>query len=201
MALAAPATNFATLKLPAREIRVDRLHRISGHDSGEPYFGKRGVYRFDDPARRYGTCYCGLDLDTAIAESILHDELPIDGVFELAESQLTSRYLVKFAPRSGGATLTFADLTGHSLKRLGADNAISSEYPYGMPQAWSAAVHAHPANVDGILFVSRQLNTKKAAVLFDRASRKLGTATYADLSSVRGLAAAKARLGIRVVFP
>lgn len=201
MALSAPAKNFNSLSLPTRQVRVDKLRRISRHDCGEPYFGRRGVYRFDDPEKRYGTCYCGFDLDTAIAESLLHDELPENGIFEIAQTQLTTQFLVRFSPTAPNGVLTVADLTGHSLKRLGADNSISSEHPYDIPQLWSAAVHAHPSHVDGILFVSRQLNTKKAVVLFDRAGPKFGSATYTKLGSARGLATTKRKLGIKVVYP
>lgn len=174
MRLAAPPGNFASLKLPTRLVRVDKLHRISRHDSGEPYFGRRAAYRFDDPDQVYGTCYCGLDLDTAVAESILHDELPKHGMFEIARSELSTKFLSKFVPATAEGVLTVADLTGHNLKKLGGDNGISSEYPYDTTQRWSAAVHAHPAGVDGILFVSRQLNTKKAVVVFDRPPRRSG---------------------------
>ena len=53
--------------------------------------------------------------------------------------------------------LKLADLTGQNLKRIGGDNSLSAEYPYDMTQQWSAAVNAHPANVDGFIFVSKQL--------------------------------------------
>jgi len=148
----------------------------------------------------YGTCYCGLDLDTAVAESILHDELPKNGIFEIARSELSTKFLSKFAPAMSKGVLTVAELTGHNLKRLGGDNSISSEYPYDMTQLWSAAVHAHPAGVDGIMFVSRQLNTKKAVVVFDRAASEIGPATYTKLAAAPGFARTKSRLGIREVY-
>ena len=70
-----------------------------------------------------------------------------------------------------------------------------------MCQQWSAAVHAHPGRVDGFVFVSRQLNDKRAVVVFDRARKKFGAATYVRLATVRGLAQAKTRLGIVSVGP
>lgn len=200
MPLAAPPKNFGDLKLPTRIVRVDKLRRVSGYDSGEPYFGRRAAYRFDDPNKVYGTCYCGLDLDTAVAESILHDELPNKGVFDIARSELSTKFLSRFAPASTDGVLTVADLTGHNLKRLGGDNSISSEHPYDTTQLWSAAVHAHPAGVDGIMFVSRQLNTKKAVVIFDRAASKIGPATYTNLAAAPGFARTRSRLGIREVY-
>ncbi len=201
MPLAAPPKNFASLALTTKRVRIDQLRRISGHNAGEPYFGRRGVYRFDDPKRVYGTCYCGLDLDTAVAESLLHDELPDNGVFELAEALVSRQFLVRFAQSAPEDALILADLTGHSLKRLGGDNSISSEHPYDMTQRWSAAVHAHPAGVDGMVFVSRQLNTKRAVAIFDRASSKFGPASYARLSAAPTFARSKSKLGIQIVYP
>lgn len=199
--LSTPPKNFNTLHLPTREVRVDKLRRVSGHASGEPYFGKKGLYRFDDPKNKYGTCYLGLDLDTAVAESVLHDQMPDNGTFEVAQSVMDCKHLVKIAPNAAGHKLVVADLTGANLKRLGGDNAISSEVPYDQCQKWSAAVHAHPANVDGIMFVSRQLNDKKAVILFNRAASKLGAASYTKLAKARGLAKTMDKLGIKVVLP
>jgi hypothetical protein len=199
--LAAPPKNFASLKLPKRDVRVDRLRRISGHNSGEPHFGRHGVYRFDDPNKTFGTCYCGLDLDTAVAESLLHDELPDEGMFRISESLLELKFLVNFAAAAPDGVLTLADLTGANLKRLGGDNTISSECPYDTTQLWSAAVHAHPSGVDGIIYVSRQLNNKRAVAIYDRAAPKFGPATYVGLTSVPGFRRAKGRLGIRAVYP
>ncbi|MBC7601332.1 MAG: RES family NAD+ phosphorylase [Ramlibacter sp.] len=200
MPLAPPPKNFNAISLPTKQVRIDALRRITSFKSGEPYFGRRNVYRFDDIKKAYGTCYCGLDL-TAVAETLLHDQLPENGVFDVACSQFTDKHIVRFTPAAVGGMLTLADLTGYSLKRLGGDNSISSEYPYDTPQLWSMAVHAHPNRVDGIVFVSRQLNTKKAVVVFDRAGAKLGTPTYTRLTSASGLARTKNKLGIRVAYP
>lgn len=201
MPLSPPPKDFKKLPLATRDISVEKLRRVSGHDSGEPYFGKKALYRFDDPKKKFGTCYCGLDVTTAVAESVLHDLVPENGTFEVAQSTMDSKHLVKFAPNATGDKLVLADLTGASLKRLGGDNAISSEYPYDKCQMWSSEVHAHPANVDGIMFVSRQLNDKKAVVLFERATPKLGPATYTKLSKTRNLLKTVAKLGIKVTLP
>lgn len=70
-----------------------------------------------------------------------------------------------------------------------------------MCQQWSAAFHAHPTRADGFVFVSRQLNDKRAVVMFDRARKKFGAATYVPLATVRGLTQAKTCLGIVSVGP
>lgn len=196
MPLQPPATDFSDLPLHIKEISVTSLKRIGRRNTGEPNFGKHAAYRFDDPNKHFGTCYCGQQLDTAIAETVLHDEVPEKGYFKIRQENIDARYLVTFAHGSGNGMLRLADLTGAHLKRLGGDNSLSAEYPYDVTQQWSAVVHAHPANVDGFVFVSRQLNNKRAVVVFDRARAKFGDATYKPLASARGLAHAKKSLGI-----
>ena len=199
MRLQAPHADFADIPLRVMKVSVTSLKRIGRRASGEPYFGKHAAYRFDDRLKHFGTCYCGLHLSTAIAETVLHDELPEKGVFRIRQEEIDTRYLVTFAAGSDHGMLKLADLTGASLKRLGGDNSLSAEYPYDVTQQWSAAVHAHPANVDGFAFVSRQLNNKRAVVVFERARLKFGEVTYKPLSDARGLAQAKESLGIVVL--
>lgn len=175
------------------------LKRIGRRNTGEPYFGRHAANRFDDPSKCFGACYCGLQLDTAIAESVLHDALPEKGHFRIRQEEIETRYLVTFAAGADRGILRLADLTGQHLKRIGGNNSLSAEHPYDVTQQWAAAVHEHPANVDDFLFVSKQLNDKRAAVLFDRAQRKFGVPTYTPLAKTRGLAQASNRLGIVIV--
>lgn len=193
----APAA-FAALPLSVRNVKVSRLVRISRFSSGEPFFGRAGANRFDDPSQVFGTCYLGFDLPTAFAETALHDEVAVSGRFAVVQSDLDSRHIVTFATDT---VLTLANLTGASLKTLGADGAISTVIPFDLPQRWSAAIHAHPAAVDGLYYVSRQLNDRRAVVVFDRASAKLQGVHYAPLASSRGLAHVRRLLHVDVVLP
>ena len=151
MPLQPPATDFSDLPLHIKEVSVTSLKRVGRRNSGEPYFGRHAAYRFDDPNKQFGTCYCGQQLDTAIAETVLHDEIPEKGEFKIRQEEIDTRYLVTFAAGTDNGTLKLADLTGQHLKRLGGDNSLSAEYPYDMTQRWSAAVHAHPDAVDGFI--------------------------------------------------
>lgn len=199
MPLNPPAADFSTLELKTKNLSVEKLKRIGRRNSGEPYFGKHGVNRFDDPNKVFGTCYCGQDLGTALAETVLHDELPENGQFKISQDVLDDRFLITYATGAKGGQLKIADLTGASLKRLGGNNALSSDYPYATTQLWSAAVFNHPAKVDGFEYYSKQLNDKKAVVLFDRSAEKFGTPKYTPLNKARGLTQAKNRLGIVAV--
>jgi hypothetical protein len=50
----------------------------------------------------------------AIAESLLHDEIPVEGAFRFSFDALKQRYAHRFS----GSTLRVLDLTGATLKRL-----------------------------------------------------------------------------------
>ena len=80
MASGRPPRNLSALPLQTIAIAPAKLFRVSRHHTGEPFFGKRAANRFDDPSkpahRRFGTCYFGLSLVVAIAETVLHDEIP-----------------------------------------------------------------------------------------------------------------------------
>ena len=150
--------------------------RVTRFPGTEPHFGKGRSCRLDDPLEDYGVCYAGEDLFVAFAETILHDALPTGGRYLVEEQKLKERHVVTFH----GVTLALANMTGPSLKRLGAIQ-ISSELPYDTPQLWSRAIYMHPQTVDGIQYVSRHVNTGKAFALFDRCRAKLAMHTSTRL--------------------
>ncbi len=195
-----PPRGLDRLALRTVQVPASRLYRLSRHATGEPHFGRSGANRFDDPARtagrRFGTCYCGLGLEVAIAETVLHDEMPVRGRFPIAARELEDRYCVRFA----GAPLTLADLTGAALKTLVGSSEISTTVPYDLPQRWSRALHRHPAAVDGLLYMSRHVNSEKAVVVFDRAAAKLERTTCRPLARTAGALAAVMNLRIVVKF-
>lgn len=149
------------------------LWRVSRFAHGEPHFGRTAANRFDDPhrtaKRRFGTCYLGCSLEVALAETLLHDELPQRGQFRVAASEVADRCCWRFQ----GPVLQLADLTGVAAKALVGSGEISTVMPYALPQRWSRALQAHPAGVDGLLYMSRHVNDTRAVVLFDRAGHKL----------------------------
>ena len=150
-------------------IEPPQLCRISAHATGEPYFGRSGGHRFDDPAKQYGTCYAGLSLITALAESLLHDLQPRSGRYRVATEEIERRFVHAFE----GPTLRLANLTGASLNRMGGHGELSGTPSYEIPQAWSKAIFEHPAAVDGFIYMSRLMNTEKAVVLFKRGNSEV----------------------------
>ncbi len=184
-ALQPPPADLHRRPLPTLTVAASALARISRHASGEPFFGRTRGSRFDDPAGVYGVCYLGHGgqrqaLMLAFAESVLHDQTATNGGFDIATGELDSRQVVRF---SGPRKLHLANLTGAALKRLGLDGRISTEVPYDIPQAWSAAIASHPDAVDGIAYVSRHYNTGRAVALFERSGPKLKATNYTAVST------------------
>jgi hypothetical protein len=208
--LALPPPDFSTLPLASLAIDPAKLFRSSRHDSGEPFFGRSGHNRFDDPslpvADRYGTCYFGFDIAAAVAETVLHDEEPVGGRFLVAKADFDSRRLVRL---TGIKALRVANMTGAMLKICGGNAALSAVLPYDIPQQWSKAVHDHPAKFDGFQYMSRHLNDRKALVLFSRrrkpgtacpAMQKLGECTHERFDSLPAVSRARKLLNIELVL-
>ena len=201
MTLGPPPRSLSKITLATESFPISALYRISRFSSGEPFFGKTASNRFDDrnpvKSRRYGTCYCGFDPETAIAETVLHDEMPVKGQFPISYSDFASRQLVRFK----GEGLVLANLTGTSLKTLGGDGSISTVTPYRLHQLWSMAIHRHPQKVDGIGYISRHVNDRKAVAVFERAKHKFSGATYTPLPKVCNVMNAVASLHISFQWP
>ncbi|NVM77446.1 hypothetical protein FHW83_003264 [Duganella sp. SG902] len=175
LTLGPPPTALATDDtLSVTTLAARHLYRISPHAANEPYFGSSGANRFDAPGCRNGapefrTCYFGLSLAVAIAESVLHDELPVDGVFHISQAALARRYVHRFT----GRALRVLDLTGATLKRMAGHADLAGTASYPITQQWSLAVYQNPLRFDGFVYMSRHLNTERAVVLFDRAATRI----------------------------
>jgi hypothetical protein len=159
--------------LPVVSLPVAELVRISGHKAGEPYFGTSGGNRFDAPGCKTGTaeyasCYLGLTFEVALAESLLHDAVPVKGKFPVAKSEIDRRWVHRFS-----ADLRLFDLSGPLLKTMGGHVGLTGTGNYAVSQKWALAVFRNPLQVDGFIYVSRHLPNGCAVVLFDRAKAKL----------------------------
>lgn len=198
--LGPPPAALSTEKFPKKYLDPAHLIRISSYHTGEPFFGKSGHNRFDAPGAstgtpEYGICYFGTDLEVAMAESILHDEMPVNGRFQLTRSHLDDRYALYFA----GSTLHLLDLSGLLLKRLGGSAELAGTSNYALSQPWAYAVHCNPVAYDGFFYMSRQLNTRRSVALFDRAQDKIQLASYSPLASAAGFRKALQRFAIDLI--
>jgi hypothetical protein len=199
-ALALPPEELGNERFGKVYLYPDRLVRISTYHTGEPYFGMSGKNRFDAPgiatgAPGFGVCYLGTDLEVAMAESILHDEIPVNGTFQLTRQHIDNHYALYF----GGSALHLLNLTGPLLKRLGGSADLAGTSNYSITQQWSHAVNSNPSGYDGFLYMSRHLNSRRAVALFDRARHKIHMASYSPLASAAGFGRAVRRFGIEMI--
>lgn len=134
-----------------------RIHRLEH----EPiWFGRTGGNRFDDPLQAYGVLYAGASIEGAFAEVFMREP----GRTLLPKSDFDKRRVTTLETTRH---LRLVMMTGAGLARLGATAAVSSG-PHKEAQTWSAAIHAHPAVVDGIIYRARHDDDEYSVALFDR---------------------------------
>lgn len=181
--LTLPSKPSLPTALPIVTVNPADLYRVSSYTTGEPFFGRNDVNRFDDPnpveAARYGTSYFGLSLAVAVAETLLHDRRPVKDHFVVKTAVIDSRYVLRF----DGVPLTLADCTGTALKLMGGMADLSGTSSYAKTKKWSVELHAHGDQVDGFLYMSRHKNDEKAIVLYDRAASKVKMHSATPLST------------------
>lgn len=162
--------------LQTTTVTLPGLFRLSGFATTEPYWAVRAKYRFDAPfdpsgaPAPFGVLYAGSSLETAFCESVLHESNAHNGAaYQISMADLTRRDLVQFR-RPGNPDLLLADLTGAPLKKLGLSNDVSATNDYQYTQEIASWIWQQHPDIDGIQFVSRQLNTTYCYALFDRSS-------------------------------
>ena len=145
------------------------------------------------------------DFDGAVFETVFHD-VPVRGVKRVPHAKLLHRLVVPLIP---GRDLTLVDLTSEGLRRLELTRGElidSDARSYPNTAAWARALHAHSADIDGLLWVSRQRDASRALVLFGDRVKVDDLAVAPDevpltLGIGRGLdlvAAAATRVGITI---
>ena len=177
--LKAPPADINSRDLDIALVSPASLCRVSRHNTGEPHFGRTGDCRFDDAqpniTKRFGTCYLGFSLTVAFAESVLHNLEPDADGFSVPTSEVSSRFALSFKSLRKGTTLKLAKLYGTALLRLGGNGELSGTSNYTLPQARAAALVAHPAKIDGLIYMSRRVDDSLAVVLFERdPTKRLG---------------------------
>lgn len=104
--------------------------------------------------------------DGAISETIFHD-VPVRGNLRtIQESRLEQLRLVTLKPLRD---LKLVQLLGHGLRRLqlrpqDLTDTDSDQYPHTVP--WAKALYDVFADLDGLVWMSRQFNAAKSIVLF-----------------------------------
>ena len=170
--LRAPPSDINSRDLEIELVSPTSLCRVSRYNTGEPHFGITGDCRFDDAqtdvTKRFGTCYLGFNLTVAFAESVLHNLEPDASGFLVPTTEVSSRFALSFKAARKGTTLKLAKMYGTALLRLGGNGELSGTPDYTLPQAWAAALVAHPKKIDGFIYMSRRVSDSFAVVLFQR---------------------------------
>jgi hypothetical protein len=151
------------------------FHRVFAHrfaprafNPGAGVPGPRGRFHFfsDAAGLVVPILYGGESEDVAIAETVFHD-VPVQGAGRIVqESKLNG---LSITTLRATRDLQLVELHGFGLRRLQvrADQLTDTEsitYPHTV--AWARALHATLPSIDGLVWMSRQFNARKALVLF-----------------------------------
>jgi hypothetical protein len=159
-----PPANIAT-RTP-RLVRIKAgatLHRFFTRAFEPIHFDRNADGRLNAPDASYGVLYAAETMNGAFAETFLRQpgrqQIPSDLLARKAQVRLrVTRELVLIR------------LAGPGLAAVGATAEIThGGLPYGAPQAWSAALHAHPVRADGIAYMARHDDSELCYAIYDRA--------------------------------
>jgi len=147
------------------------VHRFFTASNEPLYFDRSQVGRLNAPDGTYGVLYAAKRPQGAFAETFLRQP----GRTQLAADLIARK---AYARIEVTRPLRLINLHGPGLARLGATAEVThGGLPYTAPQAWSAAIHAHPLAADGIAYKARHDDREICYALFDRAApalRELG---------------------------
>lgn len=168
-----PPSDFNTRALSLRSVDPATLMRIGSDKWPATNFRAGGTNRFDAPDKSYKTLYAAVKFEVCFVETMLRDNLedPLGpgNIILVPQARLEKNKVIQLS----GELLNLAEFCGWSLKLLGADGQISTAMDYSKTQKWSKAIHDHPRQVDGMIYMGRNLNTEEAVVIFERAAHKL----------------------------
>lgn len=138
------------------------LYRFFRADREPIHFDLTTSGRLNAPDGAYAVLYAAVTINGAFAETFLRQP----GRQLIAEDLVRARALVRLRTTRN---LRLIKLTGPGLAKLGATAEVThGGPPYDVPQAWSAALHAHPAKADGIAYTARHDDEALCVALFDR---------------------------------
>lgn len=181
-----PPADLASQRLPLTTLKSGTtFFRSHAVDKGSVWFGpgpgRPAEYRFDAPAGEYGVCYLGRSEMAAFVETFFRD-LPMR---VLSRANLELRAISTLTLKRN---VRVVRVYGPSLAKLGATTAVTGAklviptglvgQPYAHSQAWSLALHEHPAAPTGIQYRSTHDDTLLCVALFgNRATGALDMTT------------------------
>jgi RNase P/RNase MRP subunit POP5 len=176
-----PAADFATrFSMPTVGLRPRtwwRLDPVARPDLID-WDGRAGSSRFVSAAGAHEVLYLSGDKRTAFWEVFSARLLPLEPADRvLPPSVLDSRRWVHFDVPPGLKVFDATEIK--SVRAIGASNA-SFHGDWSLSQAWSDAVWAHPACVDGILYRSDKNRNKCVAIFRRTTQRRLASIAAED---------------------
>ena len=154
-----PPEDFNSRELPTSTSQGTWYRLNAVEFSSSLYFDRTGKGRFDSPAQGYGILYVGADVYASWIECYGRTH----GAKGVSESVLRQRNLYAISCQR---ELVFADLTGSSLVKMGADARLSSG-AYTVARVWAQAIYDHPQGVDGIRYRSRHDDERYCYGIFE----------------------------------
>lgn len=150
----------------------ETLHRFFSAAHDPIYFDRGADGRLNAPSGAgYGVLYAAKAPQGAFAETFLRNP----GLTLLPTDLLARKAYVRLEVLR---PLKLVRLAGPGLARLGATaQVVHGGKPYDAPQAWSAALHAHPGAFDGIAYNARHDDEALCYAIFDRAADALREAS------------------------
>lgn len=174
-----PPEDFSARNLPIREV-AGTLFRLFPAAYDEPlYFGRSGDNRFDSPDGAYGVLYAAEDVTGAFIETFGRRL----GRNLITGHELRTKHLVRLDP---ARPLRLADLVGAGQSKAGVDGRLFTS-SYSVSQAYSRAIHEHPAHPDGIRYPARHDNEQVSVALFERAGPDTRAAVLGALNDAPNL--------------
>lgn len=165
-----PPADLHARKLPLHEAPAGTLlYRIHRTRLAPLHFGRQHDparrQRWDSPDAGYGVCYLAFEGHVCFAETLLR-ELELDTVHQ---DDLGVRSLARVELR---APLRLVEMNGEHLRRLGADASVVHG-SYDTTWEWSAALHAHPEQPDGVRYRASHDDSGFSVALFGRAADRV----------------------------
>lgn len=123
------------------------------------------MFRFDSPTAPWGVSYVGSSVTAAFLE-VFGDRIRTTP--RISIGLLRQYELVEVMP---AADATVVALEGVALAKIGATlNCFCGSYP--LSQRWGAALMAHPAQIDGLVYLGRRSGARCLALFGDERAPK-----------------------------
>jgi hypothetical protein len=161
-----PPRDLASRTLPAGSLPQRSWWRL--HNTARPgalFWSRLGVFRFDSPGAPWGVSYFGSSVATAFLE-VFGDRIRTNPRISL---ELIRQYqIVEVQPAADARVVA---LEGVAVARIGATlNCFCGSYP--LSQRWGAALMAHPAQIDGLVYLGRRSGARCLALFGDETKPK-----------------------------